>query len=120
MSTRPTDGYAALADATRRRILTLISDRERSVSELVEQFEVSQPAISQHLKVLRDAEIVRVRRDGRRRLYSVDFEKLRQIHDWVAQFERFWTRKLDALEAVLRRDNPPAHPNERGGNHEAR
>ncbi|MDD9933153.1 MAG: metalloregulator ArsR/SmtB family transcription factor [Myxococcales bacterium] len=99
------DAYGALADPTRRRILTLISGQERSVSNLVEHFDMSQPAVSQHLKVLRDAGIVRVRKDGRRRLYSVEFERLRRIHDWVSQFERYWEPKLDALEQYL--SKPP-------------
>jgi DNA-binding transcriptional ArsR family regulator len=108
------DPYAALADPTRRRILTLLSNRERSVTDLVRRFDVSQPAISQHLKVLRTAGIVNVRRNGRQRLYSVDFRRLKAIHDWVSQFEAFWTRKLDALDAYLR-DTDSAEPDRKGG-----
>lgn len=98
--TRP-DPYSALADPTRRRILTLLSDRERSVGDLVRSFDVSQPAISQHLKVLRSAGVVRVRKDGRQRMYSVDFQRLKHVHDWISQFESFWERKLDALAEHL-------------------
>jgi len=96
-----TDPYAALADPIRRRILTLLSNRERSVGELVERFEVSQPAISQHLKVLRSAGIVRVRKNGRQRMYSVDFRRLRRVHEWISQFEAFWEERLDALDEHL-------------------
>jgi DNA-binding transcriptional ArsR family regulator len=102
-SAAETDPYVALADPTRRRILTLISDRERCVGDLVEHFDMSQPAISQHLKVLRSSGIVRVRKDGRRRMYAVDFRRLKRVHDWVSQFEAFWERKMDDLEAYLER-----------------
>ena len=95
------DPYFALADPTRRKILTLISDRERSVNDLVEKFEISQPAISQHLKILRSSGIVSVRKNGRQRMYAVDFQRLKGIHDWVSQFEEFWERKMDALEEHL-------------------
>lgn len=108
------DPYAALADPTRRRILTLLSNRERSVSDLVRRFDVSQPAISQHLKVLRSAGVVKVRRDGRQRMYSVDFRRLKLIHDWVSQFESFWEKKLDALDAYLG-NTGSTNPNRTGG-----
>ena len=108
------DPYAALADPTRRRILTLLSNRERSVTDLVRRFDVSQPAISQHLKVLRSAGVVRVRRNGRQRMYSVDFRRLKLIHDWVSQFESFWEEKFDALDEYLR-NSEPTNPKRTGG-----
>ena len=95
------DPYFALADPTRRKILALISNRECSVNSLVEQFDMSQPAISQHLKVLRSSGIVCVRRDGRRRLYTVDFQRLKGVHDWISQFEEYWETKMDALNEYL-------------------
>ena len=98
---RRADPYVALADPTRRRILTLISNRERSVNDLVARFEMSQSAISQHLKILRSSGIVRVRKNGRQRMYAVDFQRLKRVHDWVSQFEEFWDRKMDALEEYL-------------------
>jgi len=102
---RSADPYIALADPTRRRILTLLADHERPVGDLVQRFDVSQPAISQHLKVLREAGVVRVRRDGRQRLYSVDFRRLKAVHDWVSQFETYWSQKLDALDDYLTRSD---------------
>jgi DNA-binding transcriptional ArsR family regulator len=95
------DPYFALADPTRRKILALISNRECSVNSLVEQFDMSQPAISQHLKILRSSGIVSVRRDRRRRLYTVDFQRLKGVHDWVSQFEEYWETKMDALSEYL-------------------
>lgn len=96
--------YRAVADGTRRRILDVLANGERSVSELLECFEdegLSQPALSQHLKVLREAGLVAVRRDGRRRIYSLDPRPLRAIYDWVAHYERFWDEKLAALGKLL-------------------
>lgn len=96
-----TSPFRAVADGTRRRILDLLGDEERSVNELLEQFEISQPALSQHLRVLRDAGLVTVRRDGRRRIYALDPRPLRQVHDWVAHYERFWDDELQALGRFL-------------------
>jgi len=93
--------YRAVADGTRRRILDLLADGERSVNELLEHFELSQPALSQHLKVLREAGLVTVRRDGRRRIYALDPRPLARIRDWLAHYDRFWDEKLDALGQFL-------------------
>ena len=99
------DIYFAIADLTRRQILTLIQNQERSVSDLVSHFEISQPAISQHLKILRSTGIVKVRKHGRQRLYQVDFQRLKGIHDWVSQFEDYWESKLDALEELIEKES---------------
>lgn len=94
--------FRALADGTRRRILESLRDRERSVNELVEGLDASsQPALSQHLKVLREAGLVTVRRDGRRQMYALDPRPLTEVRDWLAHFDRFWDGKLDALGAFL-------------------
>lgn len=77
--------YRAISEPTRRQILDLLADRERAVKELVSRFRMSQPALSQHLRVLRDAGLVRVRRQGRMRVYSADPTPLREVSDWVAQ-----------------------------------
>lgn len=102
---RNADPFQAVADPTRRAILTLVAERERSVSELVGHFDISQPAISQHLKILRAAGIVECRKDGRQRLYRVDVERLKRIRDWVAQFEAYWDTKLGALEDYLKEES---------------
>jgi DNA-binding transcriptional ArsR family regulator len=99
------DIYFAIADLTRRQILMLILDQERSVSDLVNQFEISQPAISQHLRILRSSGIVKVRKHGRQRLYQVDFQRLKGIHDWISQFEDYWESKLDALEELIENES---------------
>jgi len=96
--------FTVLADDTRRQILDLLAERDRSVNELVDVFDVSQPAISRHLRVLRDAELVRVRRDGQRRIYRLDGRRLAELDAWLAPYRRFWADNLDALEAYLDRE----------------
>lgn len=101
MDPGPLATFRAIADPTRRAILDVLRSGERTVSELLEPFEMSQPALSQHLKVLRQAGLVEQRRDGRRRIYRLDAEPLREVYDWVAHYERFWDAKLDALGRFL-------------------
>ncbi|WP_438023663.1 ArsR/SmtB family transcription factor [Sorangium sp. So ce233] len=96
--------FRAISDPTRRAILDALAQGERSVTELCAMFDVTQSAISQHLKVLRDAGLVTPRREGRSRIYRVEAEPLRAVHDWAAHYERFWTEKLDALGALLDRE----------------
>jgi DNA-binding transcriptional ArsR family regulator len=97
------DALAALADPTRRRIVELLGRGERSAGELVEEFDVSAPAISQHLKALREAGLVRVRVDAQRRIYALDPAGLAEVDAWLAGVRRFWSGRLDALERELRK-----------------
>ncbi len=99
MNTTP--AFRALGDPTRRAILDLLAEEERPVGALVDRFAMSQPALSQHLRVLRDAGLVTPRKDGRRRLYRVQGAPLEGVHDWVGRYERFWSARLDALGAYL-------------------
>jgi DNA-binding transcriptional ArsR family regulator len=95
--------FRAVADPTRRAILDLLADGERAVRDLCARFKLTQPAISQHLRVLRDAKLVRVRRLGRMRLYRLRAEPLKAVYDWTAHYERFWTERFRALGDVLDR-----------------
>ena len=99
--------FDVLGDPVRRRILELIGAGELSsgaVCEVIQrEFGISQPAVSQHLKVLRDNGFATVRPDGARRLYAVAPEPLQGIDDWLGQFRRFWTPHLDALATELAR-----------------
>ena len=97
--------YAALAEPSRREILDLLRGGERSVNELVARLHLSQPGVSKHLKVLRDAGLVAVRPDGKRRWYGLRAEPLAEVADWLEPYRRHWSDRLDALEQHLE-DNP--------------
>jgi DNA-binding transcriptional ArsR family regulator len=99
--TNAVDPFRAIADPTRRAVLDLLASDELTVSELVERFHMSQPAISQHLRVLRQAGLVRGRREGRKRVYQIRPEQLKPISEWVSQYERFWKQKLRNLGNFL-------------------
>lgn len=93
--------YRAIADTSRRSILDLLRTGERAVVELLEHFDFSQPALSKHLKILREAKLVRARKVGRESRYRLDAAGLRAVYDWVGHYERFWTERLDRLGDVL-------------------
>ena len=97
--------YGALAEANRRRILDLLRDGERPAGELVERVGLSQPGVSKHLKVLREAGLVTVRPDGKRRLYALRAEPLAEVDAWLAGYRAFWSGRLDDLRRHLE-DNP--------------
>jgi len=97
------DTLAALADPTRRRILELLVDGEVPAGDLSDQFSVSRPAISRHLRVLREAGLVRSRVDGQRRVYALDAQPLAELDAWLAPYRRFWTQRVDALDTEIRR-----------------
>jgi len=95
--------FSALADPTRRRIVELLARGERSAGEIADEFDVSQPAISQHLKALREAGLVQMRAEAQRRIYALDPAGLAEIDTWLERVRRFWPARLDALERELRR-----------------
>jgi DNA-binding transcriptional ArsR family regulator len=93
--------FEALADPSRRRILDLLRDEERPVNDLVRLLAASQPSVSKHLRVLRDAGLVEVRVDAQRRLYRVRPEPLRAVDVWLEPYRRLWESRLDDLERHL-------------------
>jgi DNA-binding transcriptional ArsR family regulator len=93
--------FELVADASRRQILDLLRDRERSVSELVARLGLSQPAVSKHLRTLREAGLVRVRPDAQRRWYQLHAEPLAELDAWLEPYRQFWAGRLDALERHL-------------------
>ena len=95
--------FQVVADPTRRGMLELLLAGERTAAELAAPFEMSQPAISQHLRVLREAGLVDVRQEGRHRVYSLDSHPIRELFDWAQYFEGFWRNKLSALGRELDR-----------------
>ena len=95
------DVFQAIADPTRRALLDRLRDGEQAVKQLAEPFEMSLPAISQHLQILCEAGLVSQRRSGRQRLYWLNPEPLKQVSEWVSHYEQFWQEKLDALGEYL-------------------
>jgi DNA-binding transcriptional ArsR family regulator len=95
--------FDALADPTRRTIVELLTGGELEAGAIAERFPVSRPAVSRHLRVLRETGLVRAREDGRRRLYSLDPAPLVELDAWLARYRIFWTNRLDALGTELRR-----------------
>lgn len=95
------DVFHAIADPTRRRILELLSEREQPVCDLVGAFDVTFGAVSQHLKILRDAGLVSRRKEGRQRVYRLEGEPLKRVHDWTAIYEKAWRGRFDELRTHL-------------------
>lgn len=96
-----------IAEPTRRLILEAVRERERSVGELVDEVGMPQPGVSRHLKVLRDAGLVEVRRDAQRRLYRLRPDPLKELDEWLEPYRREWADRLDALEQHLAGTTPP-------------
>ena len=95
------DAFNAIAEPRRRQILDVLAGGERAVNDLVRELGLAQPQVSKHLRVLRTVGAVDVRDEGRRRLYRVNAQALKPIHDWVQSYERSWSERFDELEAVL-------------------
>ena len=99
--------FNAIADPTRRAILWSLKDGERTVTELLEPLDISQSALSQHLAVLRRADVVHTRREGRHQIYSVNPAALQEVVTWIRHFDRFWDDRLSRLGRYL--DRPPSN-----------
>jgi DNA-binding transcriptional ArsR family regulator len=96
--------FEALAEPNRRRILDILRDGERPAGDLVEALALSQPGVSKHLKLLREAGLVSVRADGQRRLYRLQAEGLADLDAWLTPYRRLWAARLDRLEQHLERE----------------
>jgi DNA-binding transcriptional ArsR family regulator len=96
-----TDAFNAVAEPRRREILDLLARGESTVNALVEQLGVAQPVVSKHLRVLREVGLVRVREDGRARVYRLEAGPLREVYDWVEGYRQLWTARFELLDAVL-------------------
>jgi DNA-binding transcriptional ArsR family regulator len=94
--------FRALADPSRRKILQSLMEGEAAVKDLTARFDISQPAVSQHLATLRHAGLVADRRDGRLVYYRIDPEGLRPLIDWLTHYEAFWPERIDRLHALLK------------------
>jgi len=104
--------FTVIAEPSRRAILSLLASSERSVGELEQQLRMSQPSVSKHLRVLREAGLVESRVDAQRRVYRIRPEPLMEVDAWLAPFRRFWSARVDALERHL--DRMEQLPQKRG------
>ena len=96
-----TDAFNAVAEPRRRQILDLLAGGERPVNDLVHELGMAQPQVSKHLRVLREVGAVDVRQDGRQRLYRLNGQALKPIHDWVQGYEQLWSERFEELDVVL-------------------
>lgn len=94
---------AALADPTRRTIVELLADQELAAGQIAECFAISRPAVSRHLRVLRELGLVRVRSEAQQRVYSLNPAGLAELDEWLGRYRRLWENRLDALDTELRR-----------------
>lgn len=96
------DKFSALADPTRRSIIELLANTaELSATDIASRFAVSPPAISQHLKILREADLVRVEKRAQQRIYTLNVEAMREVEGWAVRMERLWSQRFDALDRLL-------------------
>src|SRR3954469_11060411 len=96
-----TDAFNAVAEPRRRQLLDVLADGERPVNDLVRALGLTQPQVSKHLRVLREVGAVDVREDGRQRLYRLNGQALKPIHDWVKSYERLWSERFGLMDVVL-------------------
>jgi DNA-binding transcriptional ArsR family regulator len=90
--------FSALADSSRRQILTMLTDKEMHVNGIAEKFKFSRPAVSKHLRILEQSELVTARKDGRERFYKLNPAPLNEIYKWLEHYSKFWDEKLNALK----------------------
>ena len=96
------DAWQAVADPTRRKMIELLSKDDLQINDIADQFEISRPAVSKHLKILEQSDVIKIRNIGRERICSLRAESLREVYQWVQQYEKFWLQKLDDLEDYLK------------------
>jgi DNA-binding transcriptional ArsR family regulator len=102
------EAITALSDPTRQRIVEMLAGRELPAGAIASKFDMSAPAVSQHLKVLKDAKLVTVRADAQRRLYSLNKDGFEEMDEWLQRIRRYWMKNLDTLEKILRDEDKAA------------
>ncbi len=95
------DVFQAIADPTRREIIRLVAHESLNLNAIAEKFQVSRPAISQHIKILTECGLITMKQRGRERYCEAKLDKLKEVSSWVEQYKRFWDEKIDALEKYL-------------------
>ena len=103
------DVFQAIADPTRRKIIDTLIHKPLSLNSVAENFHISRPAISKHIKILSECGLIIIKQTGRERYCEVNYKSLQQVADWIEQYKVFWTKKLDALETFLEKENDKPH-----------
>lgn len=109
------DVFQAIADPTRREIINLIAHKQLNLNSVAENFDVSRPAISKHIKILMECGLVVINQQGRERYCEARLNKLNEVSDWVEQYRKFWNAKLDALDNYLQQLQAKEHPSRATG-----
>jgi DNA-binding transcriptional ArsR family regulator len=107
------DVFQAIADPTRREILSIISHKSQNLNSVAENFNVSRPAISKHIKILTECGLIVIKQQGRDRYCEAKLDKLHEVSDWVEQYRQFWESKLDSLEIYLNKLQTKKHGNKK-------
>jgi len=103
------DVFQAIADPTRREIINTIAHKRLNLNAVAENFDVSRPAISKHIKILTECGLIIIHREGRERYCEANLKTLNEVYDWVSHFKIFWSKKLDALETFINEENKAKH-----------
>ena len=103
------DVFQAIADPTRREIINMVAHRSLNLNSVAENFDISRPAISKHIKILTECGLIKIKQQGRERYCEANLKSLGQVSEWIEQYRVFWTKKLDALEHFLAKETatPP-------------
>jgi DNA-binding transcriptional ArsR family regulator len=99
------DVFQAIADPTRRKIIGMLATQVLNLNAVAEKFDISRPAISKHIKILAECGLIVIKQQGRERYCEAKLKKLNEVHQWIEQYRIFWTKKLDALESFLSKEN---------------
>jgi DNA-binding transcriptional ArsR family regulator len=100
----PKNVFQAIADPTRRQIIDLLADKTLPVNDVAEQFDISRPAVSKHIKILNECGLVVIKKKGRKRYCRADTKKLQEVIEWALRYRKFWNDRLDALEVALQEE----------------
>ncbi len=103
------DVFQAIADPTRREIINMIAHQRLNLNAVADNFDISRPAISRHIKILTECGLITIKQQGRERFCEARLQKLREVNEWIEQYQVFWTGKLDALENFLEKNNHINH-----------
>jgi DNA-binding transcriptional ArsR family regulator len=98
------DVFQAIADPTRREIINMVAHQSLNLNSVAENFDISRPAISKHIKILSECGLIALKQQGRERYCEAKLDKLNEVSDWIEQYKTFWTNKLNALESFLAKD----------------